>query len=142
MPNPETHSSEAFASLADYEAMYGAVPAADRQTITAQLQRASRIVRDELAYAGIDVYAERAAGKIRADTLTDVVCDMVNYSARQQAGGVLPGVTQATMTGGPYSQSYTLSSPAGSLSFTRLHRKRLGIHTSRFVSVHTIGGKR
>ena len=85
MPSPESQSSEAFASLTDYESMYGAVPASDRQTITAQLQRASRIVRDELAYAGIDVYAERAAGKIRADTLTDVVCDMVNYSARQQA---------------------------------------------------------
>ena len=141
MPNPESQSVEGFASLSDYEAMYGAVPASDRATITAQLQRASRIVPEFVAYAGIDVYAERAAGKIRADTLTDVVCDMVNYSARQQAGGVIPGVTQATMTGGPYSQSYTLSSPAGSLSFTRLHRKRLGIHTSRFVSVQTIGGK-
>lgn len=110
-----------------------------QQTVEAALTRATRIVRDELAADKIDLAAELAAGTIRRDSYEDVVCDMVHYSVRQQMDGFAYGATQSTVTGGPYSQSSTFSAPVGSMSFTRVHRRRLGIRLERFASVRTIG---
>ena len=109
------------------------------QVIEAALPRAARIVRDELAADGIDLAAALAGGSIRRDSYEDVVCDMVRYAIRQQADGFAYGATQSTVTGGPYSQSSTFSAPVGAMSFTRVHRHRLGIRLRRFASVRTIG---
>ncbi len=112
-----------------------------QQTVEAALTRAARIVRDELAADKIDLAAALAGGSIRRDSYEDVVCDMVRYSIRQQADGFAYGATQSTVTGGPYSQSSTFSAPVGSMSFTRVHRRRLGIRLTRFASVRTIGAR-
>ena len=110
-----------------------------QRTVETALARASRIVRDELAADKIDLAAALADGAIRRDSFEDVVCDMVRYSIRQQVDGFAYGATQSTVTGGPYSQSSTFSAPVGSMSFTRVHRRRLGVRLSRFASVRTIG---
>lgn len=110
-----------------------------QQTVEAALPRAARIVRDELAADKIDLAAALADGTIRRDSYEDVVCDMVRYAIRQQADGFAYGATQSTVTGGPYSQSSTFTAPVGSMSFTRVHRRRLGIRMRRFASVRTIG---
>nr|DAM80312.1 MAG TPA: hypothetical protein [Caudoviricetes sp.] len=107
--------------------------------VEAALARAARIVRDELAADKIDLAAALADGSIRRDSYEDVVCDMVRYAIRQKMDGFAYGATQATVTGGPYSQSSTFSAPVGSMSFTRVHRRRLGIRLRRFASVRTIG---
>lgn len=112
-----------------------------QQTVEAALTRAARIVRDELAADKIDLAAALADGTIRRDSYEDVVCDMVRYSIRQQADGFAYGATQSTVTGGPYSQSSTFSAPVGSMSFTKVHRRRLGIRLRRFASVRTIGAQ-
>lgn len=113
--------------------------AVGQQIVEAALTRAARIVRDELAADKIDLAAALADGAIRRDSYEDVVCDMVRYSIRQQVDGFAYGATQSTVTGGPYSQSSTFSAPVGSMSFTRVHRRRLGIRLTRFASVRTIG---
>ena len=110
-----------------------------QQVVEAALTRAARIVRDELAADKIDLAAALADGTIRRDSYEDVVCDMVRYAIRQQADGFAYGATQSTVTGGPYSQSSTFTAPVGSMSFTRVHRRRLGIRLTRFASVRTIG---
>lgn len=112
-----------------------------QQVVEAALTRAARIVRDELAADGIDLAAALADGTIRRDSYEDVVCDMVRYAIRQQADGFAYGATQSTVTGGPYSQSSTFSAPVGSMSFTRVHRRRLGIRLRRFAAVRTIGAR-
>lgn len=112
-----------------------------QQVVEAALTRATRIVRDELAADKIDLAAALAAGTIRYDSYADVVCDMVRYSIRQQVDGFAYGATQSTVTGGPYSQSSTFSAPVGSMSFTRVHRRRLGIRLTRFAAVRTIGAR-
>lgn len=112
-----------------------------QQVVEAALTRAARIVRDELAADKIDLAAALADGTIRRDSYEDVVCDMVRYAISQQADGFAYGATQSTVTGGPYSQSSTFSAPVGSMSFTRVHRRRLGIRLTRFVSVRTIGAR-
>ena len=109
------------------------------QVVETALARAARIVRDELAADKIDLAAALADGSIRRDSYEDVVCDMVRYSIRQQADGFAYGATQSTVTGGPYSQSSTFSTPVGSMSFTRVHRRRLGVRRGRFAAVRTIG---
>lgn len=114
----------------DYVDRYGGVPVEHQDRVAAYLARASRIVRDELAADGYNIEALIAAGTVRADTATDVVCDMVSYMIRSVSdGGFGPqfGSSQASMTAGPYTQSATFSTPAGSLSFTRVHRRRLGL---------------
>lgn len=110
-----------------------------QQVVEVALTRASRIVRDELAADKIDLAAALADGTIRRDSYEDVVCDMVRYSIRQQADGFVYGATQSTVVAGPYSQSSTFSAPVGSMSFTRVHRRRLGIRLRRFAAVRTIG---
>lgn len=112
-----------------------------QQTVEAALTRATRIVRDELAADKIDLAAALAEGTIRRDSYEDVVCDMVRYSISQQVDGFAYGATQSTVTGGPYSQSSTFSAPVGSMSFTRVHRRRLGIRLTRFAAVRTIGAR-
>lgn len=112
-----------------------------QQVVEAALTRAARIVRDELAADKIDLAAALADGSIRRDSYEDVVCDMVRYAIRQQADGFAYGATQSTVTGGPYSQSSTFSAPVGSMSFTRVHRRRLSIRLRRFASVRTIGAR-
>lgn len=112
-----------------------------QQVVEAALTRATRIVRDELAADKIDLAAALADGTIRRDSYEDVVCDMVRYAIRQQADGFAYGATQSTITGGPYSQSSTFSAPVGSMSFTRVHRRRLGIRLPRFAAVRTIGAR-
>lgn len=112
-----------------------------QQVVEAALTRAARIVRDELAADKIDLAAALADGTIRRDSYEDVVCDMVRYAIRQQADGFAYGATQSTVTGGPYSQSSTFSAPVGSMSFTRVHRRRLGIRMRRFAAVRTIGAR-
>lgn len=114
----------------DYVDRYDGVPVEHQDRVAAYLARASRIVRDELAADGYNIEALIAAGTVRADTATDVVCDMVSYMIRSVSdGGFGPqfGSSQASMTAGPYTQSATFSTPAGSLSFTRVHRRRLGL---------------
>nr|WP_295966534.1 Gp19/Gp15/Gp42 family protein [uncultured Actinomyces sp.] len=112
-----------------------------QQVVEAALTRATRIVRDELAADKIDLAAALADGTIRRDSYEDVVCDMVRYAIRQQADGFAYGATQSTVTGGPYSQSSTFSAPVGSMSFTRVHRRRLGIRLPQFAAVRTIGAR-
>ena len=112
-----------------------------QQVVEAALSRAARIVRDELAADKIDLAAALADGTIRRDSYEDVVCDMVRYAIRQQMDGFAYGATQSTVTGGPYSQSSTFSAPVGSMSFTRIHRRRLGIRLTRFAAVRTIGAR-
>lgn len=119
-----------LAQAEDYTAVYG-TPDDDALVgrLDALLARASRVVRDELAADGHDLKALIAAGKVREDTARDVVVDMVAYAVRSASEGFdAPfGASQAAMTAGPYTQSATFSVAVGSLSFTRVHRRRLGV---------------
>lgn len=138
---PTTDEDWALASAQDYEAVNGDVE--DEEMLDALLAKASRIVRDEAAADGYDLHALIEAGTVRADTACDVVVDMVAYALRSTSGGGLDapyGATQAAMTGGPYTQSATFATAVGSLSFTRVQRKRLGLARSRAWQVDLIGG--
>lgn len=130
-----------LATAQDYADRYGPQDAGEAAVTSAHLARASRIVRDEVAREGLDITFLIQAGKIQADTVADVVCDMVAYMQRSAASDVPFGATQVSQTAGPYTQSASYKTPTGSLSFTRVHRRRLGLPTSRAFNVDLLAGR-
>lgn len=144
--NPPRREKFTLATAADYSERYGDPDDALAQLLEEQLARASRIVRDELAASGYDIEEMISSGRVHADTAADVVCDMVNYAARTAGGvaGLLApplGASQASMTAGPFSQSASFSAPVGSMSLTRVHRKRLGLPLQRAFEVDLLAGR-
>lgn len=130
-----------LATAQDYADRYGPQEAGEAAVTSAHLARASRIIRDEFAREGLDITVLIQAGKIQADTVTDVACDMVAYMQRSAASDVPFGATQVSQTAGPYTQSASYKTPTGSLSFTRVHRRRLGLPTSRAFNVDLLAGR-
>lgn len=130
-----------LATARDYTDRYGPLDAAETAATDAHLARASRIVRDEFAREGFDITVLITAGKVQADTAADVVCDMVAYMQRSTAGDAPFGATQVSQTAGPYTQSASYKTPTGSMSFTRVHRRRLGLPVSRAFNVDLLAGR-
>jgi phage protein gp19/gp15/gp42 len=130
-----------LATARDYTDRYGPLDAAETAATGAHLARASRIVRDEFAREGFDITVLIQAGKVQADTAADVVCDMVAYMQRSAAGDAPFGATQVSQTAGPYTQSASYKTPTGSMSFTRVHRRRLGLPVSRAFNVDLLAGR-
>lgn len=130
-----------LATAQDYADRYGPLDAAEMAATSAHLARASRIVRDEFAREGFDITVLIQAGKVQADTAADVVCDMVSYMQRSAAGDAPFGATQVSQTAGPYTQSASYKTPTGSMSFTRVHRRRLGLPVSRAFNVDLLAGR-
>lgn len=129
-----------LATAQDYADRYGPQEADEAAMTSAHLARASRIVRDEFAREGLDITVLIQAGRLQADTVADVVCDMVAYMQRSAVGDTPFGATQVSQTAGPYTQSASYKTPTGSLSFTRVHRRRLGLPTSRAFNVDLLAG--
>jgi hypothetical protein len=101
------------------------------------LARASRIVRAECKNAGVDIDEWIASGRVDADLVADVVCDMVAYA---QAGPDV-GVESVQQGAGPYQATLKYASAVGSLSFTKVHRKRLGIPGQRAFEVDLLANR-
>lgn len=135
-----------LATAEDYVQVYGTPDdTALAGRLDALLARASRVVRDELAADGVDIADLIDAHLVREDTAADVVVDMVAYAVRSASQGFdAPfGASQASMTAGPYTQSATFSVAVGALSFTKVHRKRLGIPArAKAWETDLLGGER
>ena len=130
-----------LATAQDYADRYGPQEAGEAAMMSAHLARASRIVRDEFAREGLDITVLIQAGRLQADTVADVVCDMVAYMQRSAVGDTPFGATQVSQTAGPYTQSASYKTPTGSLSFTRVHRRRPGLPVSRAFNVDLLAGR-
>lgn len=107
-------STGAFATVDDLAARWHSLSAAESSTATALLEDASDVIRTT------------APGWVRASasTLKRIACAMVK---RAMVAGDNVGLSQATETTGPFSNSWTFSNPGGDLYLTRSERKALGI---------------
>lgn len=134
-----------LATASDYSVRYGDPDDALASLLEGQLARASRIVRDELQASGYDIEEMITSGRVRADTAADVVCDMVHYaasSALSPLGFAHPvGASQASVTTGPFTQSASFAAPVGSMSLTKVHRRRLGLPAQRAFEVDLLAGR-
>ena len=99
--------------------------------------RAEVLLEDASAY--IDSLVD--ADKCNHDVLKIVCCIMVQRAMVATDANAL-GITQQSMTAGPYTQSWTYSNPSGDFFLTKLEKKLLGISPGYIGSIRPmIGGK-
>lgn len=113
----------AFAEVTDIEARW-------RDLTADEEARAATLIDDASAMlsALVDVDPEDAE---QAALLETVCCNMV-IRAMSATDSDLFGVSQSSMTAGPYSQSMSYANPSGDMYLTKMEKRVLGI-TSGYV---------
>lgn len=74
-------------------------------------------------------------GTAEQDELLTFVCTNMVCRAFDQMGFDTLGASQATMTAGSYTQSYSFSTPSGDLYLTKLEKRLLGITSGYIESI-------
>lgn len=122
----------AFADVSDIEARWRALDAAEQTRASALIEDASAMLESLVQVNGED--------EEQAKLLNMVCCSMVirAMSATPDAFGV----TNATVTAGPYSQSMTYSNPSGDMYLTRMERRLLGVSSGYIGSIEPQIGPR
>lgn len=117
----------AYATISDIEARWRPLDEAEEARASALLDDAAVIIDD---LAGIDesTVDEQTAAKAKI-----VSCDMVIRAMSMSQDAY--GVSQASMTAGPYTQSWTYSSPSGDLYLTKMEKRLLGIASGYIGSI-------
>lgn len=111
----------AFADVSDLESRW-------RELSTAEEARANVLLDDASAMLSALVEVDSSdAGQ--AELLKMVCCDMVIRAMSATAADTF-GVSQTSMTAGPYTQSFSYSNPSGDMYLTKLEKRLLGISTS------------
>lgn len=116
----------AYATLADYEARYGAVDEGAEEVVATLLEDASTIL-DELVPT-IDVSDAHQRKLLRI-----VARDMVGRAL--DTGGAPTGVDQMSYTMGPFAQSVHVTNPHGDMYLTANERRLLGISGTTIGSI-------
>lgn len=117
----------AYATTSDIEARWRPLTEAEASRASTLLDDAAVIIDD---LAGID---EATVDEATAAKAKIVSCDMVIRAMSMSQDAY--GVSQASMTAGPYTQSWTYSSPSGDLYLTKLEKRMLGITSSYIGSI-------
>lgn len=107
-----------YATIEDLEARYGELSSELEDRATVLLDDAATIID---AYVTADTTDERWLARARL-----VSCAMVNR-AMQASESDAYGVSQATMTAGPYTQNVSYSNPSGDLYLTVTEKRTLSI---------------
>lgn len=107
-----------YATIEDLEARYGELSSELEGRATVLLDDAATIID---AYVTVDTTDERWLARARL-----VSCAMVNR-ALQASESDAYGVSQATMTAGPYTQNVSYSNPSGDLYLTATEKRTLSI---------------
>ena len=118
----------AFASVADYTARYGAPSDPDRCRVL--LDDAGAFLEGELLRSGIAVDED---DELQESNLKRISCRLVS-SMLDTADG-MSGVSQSSMTAGPFTNSWTFSNPTGAFKLLQSERRSLGVGGVRAGSV-------
>ena len=113
----------AYADVTDIEVRLGRTFTADETIQVQALLDGASAVLDKLV--NVDGSAEQA------DLLEFVCTNMVCRAVSAQGMDVL-GASQASVTAGPYTQSYSFATPSGDMYLTKLEKRLLGI-TSGYI---------
>lgn len=126
---------EAFATADQYRDKYA--DDIDDDALEEWLGDASAVIRGELDASGIpyDDPSEQ-----RADALMRACRDMVHRAIADDGPAIPFGATQMSMTGGPYSRSFSLGNPYDSLFMTAAEKRMLGIGVERACVISPYGG--
>ena len=118
----------AFATAEDYEARYGTVPEAARVAVL--LEDAGVFLESELARSGKRVDGGDA---LQAAALKRISCRLAHDML--SASSDMSGVSQESMTAGPFSNSWTFVNPTGAFKLLPSERRTLGVGGVRAGSV-------
>lgn len=123
----------AYASYEDVEARWRPLSASEQERATVLLGDAAAILD---SFVKVDEDDDE-----QAELLKVVSCNMV-IRAMSAALDTF-GVTQSSMTAGPYTQSWSYANPSGDLYLTKAEKRLLGIASGYIGSipaaVHTYG---
>jgi hypothetical protein len=115
-----------YATIDQYEARYGTV--ADEAMLQECLDDCSAVIDAELDRRGVD-YVDPSESF--ADRLMRVCRSMANRVMPSDGADIPVGATQATITAGPYSQSYTMATTYGTPKMLPSELALLGIGGGR-----------
>ena len=115
----------AYATYEDVEARW-------RQLSTEEQDRCSILLGDAAAILDSFVKVDESDDS-QAELLKVVSCDMV-IRAMSVAADTF-GVTQSSMTAGPYTQSWSYANPSGDLYLTKMEKRLLGIASGYIGSI-------
>ena len=115
----------AYATVADVEARWRDLSTSDEARCGVLLDDASAMLTKLVAVDPSDTE--------QADLLKTVCCNMVIRVMSSSED--LFGVSQASMTAGPYTQSMSYSNPSGDMYLTKTEKKLLGISTGYIGSI-------
>ena len=111
----------AYAEVADVEARWHSLSEEDQQRAGVLIEDASAML-DGLVKVDEDDEAQ-------ARQLKTVCCNMVIRAMTASMADMF-GVSQQSVTAGPYSQSFSYSNPSGDMYLTKMERRLLGISGS------------
>lgn len=116
----------AFADVSDLESRW-------RELSTEEEARANVLLGDASAILSALVTVDNSDYE-QSELLKMVCCDMVIRAMSATAADAF-GVSQTSMTAGPYTQSFSYSNPSGDMYLTRLEKRLLGITTGYIDSI-------
>ena len=116
----------AFADVSDLESRW-------RELSTEEEARANVLLGDASAMLSALVEVDSSDYE-QSQLLKMVCCDMVIRAMSATAADAF-GVSQTSMTAGPYTQSFSYSNPSGDMYLTRLEKRLLGITTGYIGSI-------
>lgn len=116
----------AFADVSDLESRW-------RELSTEEEARANVLLGDASAILSALVTVDNSDYE-QSELLKMVCCDMVIRAMSATASDSF-GVSQTSMTAGPYTQSFSYSNPSGDMYLTRLEKRLLGITTGYIGSI-------
>lgn len=121
----------AFATVSDIEARW-------RDLTVSEEARAAVLLDDAAAMLSKLVDVDPADTE-QAALLKAVNCDMVIRNM-SQTSSELYGVSQSSMTAGPYTQAMSYANPSGDMYLTKLERRLLGITSDYIGSIRPMIG--
>lgn len=111
----------AFADVSDLESRW-------RELSTDEEARANVLLGDASAILSALVKVDNSDYE-QSELLKMVCCDMVIRAMSATAYDSF-GLSQSSITAGPYTQSFSYSNPSGDMYLTKLEKRLLGISTS------------
>lgn len=113
---------DAFATVEDYEARWGALDEDEAERVEYLLRDASAYIAAELVACGIDYSDPDELLKANLIAVTCAVAHRVYQVSDDRAG-----ITQWAQSGIGLSESYSFANPSGDMYLTAAERRRLGI---------------
>lgn len=117
---------EPFATIEDYEARFGDVPAQEQPAVEQRLSDASVMMAVSMQASGVDY---EGAKPPLSDALVVVCCNVAHRAVQASADAY--GVTQYSQGAGGYSESFTYANPSGDMYMTKAEKRMLGVGGAR-----------